>query len=198
MAETADGPAAIDGEELARNVLRRGGAASPSEVQVLARVVLQQVMATRLSDGSNFSFRRELAALINRFSLENGSDTPDIILADFLSRCLAAFDTAVGRREEFYGRRLRPGGTGGSAPEGSPPDYGRPTVPAAAVHAGTRLVADDGFGCIEAGAVVEVKLDSHGHPFVGCVEGGHYLSGQHRMRDGVPVYVGFSLFRTPG
>jgi hypothetical protein len=52
MAETADGPAAIDGEGLARNVLRRGGAASPSEVQVLARVVLQQVMATRAGDGA--------------------------------------------------------------------------------------------------------------------------------------------------
>lgn len=36
--------------------------------------------------------------------MENGSNTPDYILADYLSECLAAFDKAVSMRERFYGR----------------------------------------------------------------------------------------------
>jgi hypothetical protein len=37
-------------------------------------------------------FEKELASLINRHSLENGSDTPDFILARFLRQALDAFD----------------------------------------------------------------------------------------------------------
>jgi len=40
-------------------------------------------------------FKKELTVLINRHSLENGSDTPDFILADYLSHCLSVFDDAV-------------------------------------------------------------------------------------------------------
>lgn len=50
------------------------------------------------------SFRKELGALINKYSLENGSDTPDRILAGFLIECLRAFDIAVTSREFWYGR----------------------------------------------------------------------------------------------
>lgn len=39
-------------------------------------------------------FRKELETLINRHSLENGSDTPDFILAQYLTDCLEAFDRA--------------------------------------------------------------------------------------------------------
>jgi hypothetical protein len=52
----------------------------------------------------NPAFRDELEKLINRHSMENGSSTPDFILADFLNQCLIAFDSAVQRREGFYGR----------------------------------------------------------------------------------------------
>lgn len=41
------------------------------------------------------NFRQELRSLINRFSMENGSDTADYILADYLMSCLDAFDTAT-------------------------------------------------------------------------------------------------------
>lgn len=47
------------------------------------------------------AFKDGLRSLINRHSQENGSDTPDFILADYLVGCLSAFDTAVRRRTEL-------------------------------------------------------------------------------------------------
>lgn len=49
-------------------------------------------------------FKKELESLINKHSMENGSDTPDFILASFLSSCLKAFDRAVVRRTKWYGK----------------------------------------------------------------------------------------------
>jgi hypothetical protein len=49
-------------------------------------------------------FRKELQKLINCQSMENGCNTPDFILAEYLDRCLAAFDLAVNAREEYFGR----------------------------------------------------------------------------------------------
>lgn len=48
-------------------------------------------------------FRKELEALLNCHSRENGSDTPDFILAEYLADCLAAWDRAVTRRTQWYG-----------------------------------------------------------------------------------------------
>lgn len=48
------------------------------------------------------TFRDLLSTLINAHSLENGSDTSDFILAEYLTDCLAAFDKAVRRRTEWY------------------------------------------------------------------------------------------------
>lgn len=48
-------------------------------------------------------FRRELMNAINRNSMENGSSTPDFILASYLSDSLAAFDKAVDRRTKWAG-----------------------------------------------------------------------------------------------
>jgi hypothetical protein len=53
-------------------------------------------------------FRKELERLINGNSMENTSNTPDFILAEYLSACLSAFDTAVQQRETWYGRDARP------------------------------------------------------------------------------------------
>lgn len=52
------------------------------------------------------SFIEELERLINRHSLENGSNTPDFILAEYLHACLSNFDAVVQRREEWFGRRM--------------------------------------------------------------------------------------------
>lgn len=45
-----------------------------------------------------------IQAAINCHSAENGSDTPDFILAEYLIDCLTAFDKAAKAREVFYGR----------------------------------------------------------------------------------------------
>ncbi len=47
-------------------------------------------------------FRAKLECLINEESRENGSDTPDHILASYLCACLAAFDDAVNNRTQWY------------------------------------------------------------------------------------------------
>ena len=49
-------------------------------------------------------FRKDLTELINAHSKENGSDTPDFILARYLVNVLENFDAAVKEREEWYGR----------------------------------------------------------------------------------------------
>ena len=49
-------------------------------------------------------FRSEVEQLLNRFCRENESNTPDFVLAQFLIESLDAFDRAVERREEWYGR----------------------------------------------------------------------------------------------
>lgn len=51
------------------------------------------------------SFMEELSSLINRHSKENSSDTPDFILAEYLSTCLETFNKTVIRREQWYGRQ---------------------------------------------------------------------------------------------
>lgn len=55
-------------------------------------------------DARRPTFRTDLERLINCHSRENGSDTPDFILADFLVGCLETFDRTLRRREEWYGR----------------------------------------------------------------------------------------------
>lgn len=49
-------------------------------------------------------FRESLRELLNRNSMELGSDTPDFILAEYMSDCLLAFDKAVSQRAAFYGQ----------------------------------------------------------------------------------------------
>lgn len=45
------------------------------------------------------TFGEELTSLLNRYSKENGSNTPDYVLASFLQNSLAAFDMAINQRE---------------------------------------------------------------------------------------------------
>lgn len=49
-------------------------------------------------------FEKELEALINKHSMENASNTPDWVLAQYLNGCLEAFNLAVQLRENWYGR----------------------------------------------------------------------------------------------
>lgn len=50
------------------------------------------------------SLQNEIACVLNLFSAENGSDTPDFLLAEYLLDCLAAYDKAVKARDKWYGR----------------------------------------------------------------------------------------------
>lgn len=52
----------------------------------------------------------EIRAALNRYSAENGSNTPDFILAQYLLGCLAAFDAAVSQRAAWYGSFVDPFG----------------------------------------------------------------------------------------
>ena len=65
-------------------------------------------------------FQKELAALINTYSKENDSDTPDFILARYLNAVLDNFNAAVMDREQWYGRITHVEDIG----LGNPPDYG--------------------------------------------------------------------------
>jgi len=47
-------------------------------------------------------FWDDLEELINKHSLENASNTPDWILAQYLKGCLDAFNKAVKQRENWY------------------------------------------------------------------------------------------------
>ena len=54
-------------------------------------------------------FADELRALLNGYSKENESNTPDIVLVKYIERCLDAFDEATRARDRWYGVELRPG-----------------------------------------------------------------------------------------
>lgn len=53
-------------------------------------------------------FQDALEMLINKHSQEGASNTPDFILAQYMNACLAAYNTAVQQRENWYGRDPRP------------------------------------------------------------------------------------------
>jgi hypothetical protein len=50
------------------------------------------------------TFLKELTSLLNKYSKENESNTPDWILADYLQNCLKSFNHAVADRAHSKGR----------------------------------------------------------------------------------------------
>jgi hypothetical protein len=63
-----------------------------------------QLVAQHFPEPAPLTFRQELAQVINRHSKENGSDTPDYILAGYLEDVLRAFDLASNRRKDWSAR----------------------------------------------------------------------------------------------
>lgn len=55
------------------------------------------------------TLQQELQTLLNRYNMEGNSHTPDYVLAQYLERCLDAFDEATRARDRFYGVHLEPG-----------------------------------------------------------------------------------------
>ena len=54
-------------------------------------------------------FEKDLMQVINKHSQENGSGTPDFVLAVFLRGCLDTYNLALKERETWYGRDVNPG-----------------------------------------------------------------------------------------
>lgn len=50
------------------------------------------------------TFHEALEELINGYSMENDSNTPDFILASYLHDCLGAFNSAMMHRDKWYGK----------------------------------------------------------------------------------------------
>lgn len=47
------------------------------------------------------SFKKELTNLINKHSKENQSNTHDFILAEYMIKCLDAFEKAINKRDSL-------------------------------------------------------------------------------------------------
>ena len=47
------------------------------------------------------TFQKELEELLNKWSMENGSNTPDFILAQFMMDCFLSFERSVNNRQIF-------------------------------------------------------------------------------------------------
>ncbi len=48
------------------------------------------------------TFKKELESLLNSYSKENGSNTPDFILAKYLVGCLNAYNKALVERDRWF------------------------------------------------------------------------------------------------
>ena len=70
---------------------------------------VRQGQATPPGIPNRRNFDDELVCLLNKCSKENGSNTPDFILADYIGRCLENFNLTVVTREEWHGRKFSPG-----------------------------------------------------------------------------------------
>lgn len=48
-------------------------------------------------------FERELIILINRYSIENDSNTPDHLLCKYIMGCLSLYASTTNERDYWYG-----------------------------------------------------------------------------------------------
>lgn len=53
-------------------------------------------------------FRKELEELLNKYSMEKGSNTPDFILANFIIGVLEVYDLTVKQRTTWHGHKENP------------------------------------------------------------------------------------------
>lgn len=54
------------------------------------------------------SFESELISLINKYSKENASNTPDYVLSAFLAGCLKSWEMATKERDKHHGVNFDP------------------------------------------------------------------------------------------
>ncbi len=53
-------------------------------------------------DSQKPTFEQAIAEVINRYSKENENDTPDYILAQYVSDCLQAYKKAINLRDSWF------------------------------------------------------------------------------------------------
>lgn len=63
---------------------------------------LAKIFHKRMDTVHIAQFKEELRQVINRFSMENGSDTPDFVLTEYLYDCLMNFNKATISRDLYY------------------------------------------------------------------------------------------------
>lgn len=47
--------------------------------------------------------KNELETLLNKYSVENGSDTPDFLLAQYILDCILSYQSIVTKRDKWFG-----------------------------------------------------------------------------------------------
>jgi len=102
------------GEELMASYERLSETAKDADRNTVKAVYAAIRSAPTMNNHKEFA--KALESVINGFSQENGSDTPDFILAQYLLGCLSAWNDAVKARERWYGREaealIASGGSG--------------------------------------------------------------------------------------
>jgi hypothetical protein len=123
LADLAGCDAAIADIKAARDAGQRQLVAAHAEIVTLRTLVADMEASARagvaLLDrlrgdaAARPGFEKELAQIINRYSLENLSDTPDFLLATMLVDVLNIVSIMVARRECWHGRATAPAKTEG-------------------------------------------------------------------------------------
>jgi len=54
-------------------------------------------------DAKDSAFLKEVVEVINRHSMENTSNTPDFMLAEYLLGCLTVYENTVRSRDDWWG-----------------------------------------------------------------------------------------------
>lgn len=72
----------------------------PNRRAMIASIMADAEKSKQMTIGTDF--RHDLAVLINRHGLDNESNTPDFVLADYLACCLATFKTQVAARDGWF------------------------------------------------------------------------------------------------
>lgn len=58
--------------------------------------------------GNKEMFEKELEELLNKYSKDNDTETPDWLLVEYLSGCLETYKTTIKAREQWFGRGSSP------------------------------------------------------------------------------------------
>lgn len=109
--------------ELARSILMAGTPPDVPVEEASVRHGAELIRDFRVPPDAYSGLRVELERLINANSAENGSNTPDFVIAGYLTDCLAAFDRAVKARMKWYGKQSE--SVPGTSPEAQPDETQR-------------------------------------------------------------------------